>query len=63
MVYWLVSGAGWGYDRGGAYWGHSDVWAVWPRGRGHEICAYVERRRIDRLPPNIAAALRRGVRT
>lgn len=28
------------YDRGGAYWGHSLVWAVWTRGGG--FCAYVE---------------------
>ncbi|TCV62295.1 hypothetical protein [Neorhizobium sp. S3-V5DH] len=28
------------YDRGGAYWGHSRVYAVWIR--GGEYCAYVE---------------------
>lgn len=28
------------YDRGGAYWGHSRVWAVWTRGGAW--CAYVE---------------------
>lgn len=28
------------YDRGGAYWGHSKVCAVWTR--GGEWCAYVE---------------------
>lgn len=28
------------YDRGGAYWGHSKVCAVWTRGGGW--CAYVE---------------------
>ena len=28
------------YDRGGAYWGHSKVCAVWTR--GGEFCAYVE---------------------
>lgn len=28
------------YDRGGAYWGHSNVVAVWTR--GGEFCAYVE---------------------
>lgn len=28
------------YDRGGAYWGHSKVCAVWSR--GGELCAYVE---------------------
>ena len=28
------------YDRGGAYWGHSKVCAVWSRGGG--LCAYVE---------------------
>lgn len=28
------------YDRGGAYWGHSGVWAVWTRGGA--FCAYVE---------------------
>lgn len=28
------------YDRGGAYWGHSSVYAVWTRGGGY--CAYVE---------------------
>lgn len=28
------------YDRGGAYWGHSRVYAVWTRGGG--FCAYVE---------------------
>jgi hypothetical protein len=28
------------YDRGGAYWGHSNVCAVWTRGGGW--CAYVE---------------------
>ena len=28
------------YDRGGAYWGHSAVYAVWTRGGAW--CAYVE---------------------
>lgn len=28
------------YDRGGAYWGHSKVCAVWTR--GGKLCAYVE---------------------
>ena len=28
------------YDRGGAYWGHSRVYAVWTRGGGW--CAYVD---------------------
>lgn len=28
------------YDRGGAYWGHSRVYAVWTRGGGY--CAYIE---------------------
>lgn len=28
------------YDRGGAYWGHSKVYAVWTRGGA--FCAYVE---------------------
>lgn len=28
------------YDRGGAYWGHSRVFAVWTR--GGDFCAYVE---------------------
>lgn len=28
------------YDRGGAYWGHDGVFAVWTRGGG--FCAYVE---------------------
>lgn len=28
------------YDRGGAYWGHSKVYAVWTR--GGDFCAYVE---------------------
>lgn len=28
------------YDRGGAYWGHSRVYAVWTR--GGDWCAYVE---------------------
>lgn len=28
------------YDRGGAYWGHSKVFAVWTR--GGEWCSYVE---------------------
>ena len=28
------------YDRGGAYWGHSKVCAVWTR--GGEFCAYIE---------------------
>ena len=28
------------YDRGGAYWGHSKVCAVWTR--GGDFCAYVE---------------------
>lgn len=28
------------YDRGGAYWGHSKVYAVWTRGGAW--CAYVE---------------------
>jgi len=27
------------YDRGGAYWGHSRVWAVWTR--GGDFCTYV----------------------
>ena len=30
------------YDRGGAYWGHSRVFAVWERGAGANGCAYVE---------------------
>ena len=30
------------YDRGGAYWGHSSVCAVWTRGGAW--CAYVETR-------------------
>ena len=30
------------YDRGGAYWGHSAVVAVWTR--GGEWCAYVQAR-------------------
>jgi hypothetical protein len=30
------------YDTGGAYWGHSRVYAVWPRGMGRIFCAYVE---------------------
>ena len=30
------------YDRGGAYWGHSRVFAVWKRGAGANGCAYVE---------------------
>lgn len=30
------------YDRGGAYWGHSRVYAVWTR--GGDFCAYVEAR-------------------
>lgn len=28
------------YDRGGAYWGHSRVYAVWTRGGG--FCRYIE---------------------
>ena len=28
------------YDRGGAYWGHSSVWAVWTRGGA--FCTYVD---------------------
>lgn len=28
------------YDRGGAYWGHSRVYAVWTR--GGRFCAYIE---------------------
>lgn len=28
------------YDKGGAYWGHSRVWAVWSRGGA--LCCYVE---------------------
>lgn len=28
------------YDRGGAYWGHSKVIAVWTR--GGKFCAYIE---------------------
>jgi len=28
------------YDRGGAYWGHSRVFAVWTR--GGSFCTYVE---------------------
>ena len=30
------------YDRGGAYWGHSRVFAVWERGKGENGVAYVE---------------------
>lgn len=30
------------YDRGGAYWGHSRVYAVWTR--GGDFCAYIEAR-------------------
>jgi hypothetical protein len=28
------------YDRGGAYWGHSDIYAVWTR--GGDFVAYVD---------------------
>lgn len=28
------------YDRGGAYWGHSDIYAVWTRGGA--FCTYVD---------------------
>jgi hypothetical protein len=28
------------YDRGGAYWGHSDIFAVWTR--GGKFCCYVD---------------------
>ena len=28
------------YDRGGAYWGHGDVYAVWTR--GGDWCTYVD---------------------
>lgn len=28
------------YDRGGAYWGHSRVYAVWTR--GGDFCTYVD---------------------
>lgn len=44
------------YDRGGAYWGHSRVYAVWTR--GGDFCAYVEARSKDgaiRLVQTIAA--------
>lgn len=34
------------YDRGGAYWGHSRVVAVWTRGGG--FCAYVEASTTDK---------------
>lgn len=46
------------YDSGGAYWGHSDVWAVWTR--GGELCAYVSASDILRESsfPRIALALR-----
>lgn len=33
------------YDRGGAYWGHSKVYAVWTRGGAW--CAYVEATSTD----------------
>jgi hypothetical protein len=33
------------YDRGGAYWGHSRVYAVWTR--GGIFCAYVEAASCD----------------
>lgn len=33
------------YDRGGAYWGHSKVFAVWSR--GGQWCAYVEASSTD----------------
>ncbi len=33
------------YDRGGAYWGHSRVYAVWTRCGG--FCAYVEATSTD----------------
>jgi hypothetical protein len=47
------------YDRGGAYWGHSDVWAVVIRGeRGPaRFCAYVESKCPD-LPDSVKAAIR-----
>lgn len=28
------------YDRGGAYWGHSDIYAVWTR--GGDFCVYID---------------------
>lgn len=35
-------GGGFGYDRGGAYWGTpSDVWAVWLHGAGPKTVKYV----------------------
>lgn len=33
------------YDRGGAYWGHSRVYAVWTRGGA--FCTYVEATSCD----------------
>lgn len=33
------------YDRGGAYWGHSRIYAVWTR--GGEWCAYVKANSVD----------------
>ncbi len=42
------------YDRGGAYWGHSDVWAVWVPGTDN--AAYVESNELG-LPANVVAAI------
>lgn len=33
------------YDRGGAYWGHSRVYAVWTR--GGDFCTYVEASSVE----------------
>lgn len=42
------------YDRGGAYWGHSRVYAVWTRGGGY--CAYVEASSCDSAIAIVRAA-------
>lgn len=42
------------YDRGGAYWGHSNVFAVWTR--GGKFCAYVEAATTDAAIKKISHA-------
>jgi hypothetical protein len=43
------------YDRGGAYWGHSAVYAVWTR--GGDFCAYVDARSKEQAIANVRAAV------
>lgn len=46
------------YDRGGAYWGHPRVFAVWTRGGA--FCAYVEATSRQEAIEKTAAAAAKG---